>query len=106
MVENKPTEQDPVETAIDKLKPVLSQLGFGSVMGYCSGMALKKIGKAVAFAVGVGFICIQGAVSTGYIDVDWNKVKKDSLSKLDTVRSLTCVTTTPIICWRKNESCR
>mmetsp|Transcript_48184 Transcript_48184/g.73356 ORF Transcript_48184/g.73356 Transcript_48184/m.73356 type:complete len:124 (-) Transcript_48184:79-450(-) len=80
MVENK----DPMETAIDKLKPIISQLGFGSVMGYCSGMAMKKIGKAVAFAVGVGFIAVQTAVSAGYIDVDWGKVKDDSMKKLDT----------------------
>jgi uncharacterized membrane protein (Fun14 family) len=83
MVENK----DPMETAIDKLKPIISQLGFGSVMGYCSGLAMKKIGKAVAFAVGIGFIAVQTAVSGGYIDVDWGKVKDDSLGKLDTVRT-------------------
>ena len=42
-------DQDPVERAIELAKPVLSQLSFGAVMGYCSGTAMKKIGKAVAF---------------------------------------------------------
>ena len=81
MVENK----DPMEKAIDKMKPILAQLSFGSVMGYCSGMALKKVGKAVAFVVGIGFVGLQTAVSMGYIDVDWSKVKNDALKPLDIV---------------------
>jgi uncharacterized membrane protein (Fun14 family) len=83
MVENK---KDPVEAALDKLKPVFQQLTFGGVMGYCSGMALKKIGKAAAFAAGIGFIAVQTAVSAGYIEVDWNKVKGTALKPLDSVR--------------------
>jgi uncharacterized membrane protein (Fun14 family) len=81
MVESK----DPMEQAIDKMKPILAQLSFGSVMGYCSGMALKKVGKAVAFVVGIGFVGLQTAVSMGYINVDWVKVKNDALKPLDTV---------------------
>jgi FUN14 domain-containing protein 1 len=83
MVENK---KDPVEAAIDKLKPMLQQLSFGGVMGYCSGMALKKVGKALAFVVGVGFVGLQLTVSAGYIDVDWGKIKDDALKPLDSVR--------------------
>lgn len=79
MVENK----DPMEVAIEKMKPILAQLSFGSVMGYCSGMALKKVGKAVAFVVGIGFAGLQTAVHMGYIDVDWSKVKNDALKPLD-----------------------
>ena len=82
MVENKP---DPVEQALEKLKPLLSGLSFGSVMGYCSGYAFKKVGKAVAFVVGVGFIGLQAVVSTGYIDVNWGKMKEDALKKVDAV---------------------
>jgi FUN14 domain-containing protein 1 len=82
MVENK---EDPVEAALDKLKPMLQQLSFGSFMGYCSGMALKKVGKAVAFVIGAGFVGLQGAAYCGYIDVDWIKIKDDALKPLDTV---------------------
>jgi uncharacterized membrane protein (Fun14 family) len=93
MVENK----DPVSSAIDKLKPVLAKLGFGSIMGYCSGYATKKVGKMAAFAVGVGFIFFQGLVSTGYITIDWNKVKDDAVKKVDTV-SLQCRFLTHFLC--------
>ena len=76
---------DPVESALDKLKPILSQISFGSVVGYCSGMALKKIGKAVAFVIGVGFIGVQSAVGAGYINVNWKKIQGDTMKPLDTV---------------------
>jgi hypothetical protein len=54
-------------------------------MGYCSAMAMKKIGKAAAFIVGVGFFGVQVAAHLKYIDVDWNKVKDDALKPFDTV---------------------
>lgn len=83
MVENKP---DAVENALEIAKPLAAQLSFGAVMGYCSGMAMKKIGKAVAFGVGVVFIGVQAAASTGYIAVDWVKIKDDTMKKMDKVR--------------------
>lgn len=80
MTENK---NDPVETAIEKLKPVLANVGFGAVMGYCSGYALKQVGKAMAFVIGIGFVGLQTAAATGYIQVDWSKVKDDVSKKID-----------------------
>lgn len=77
------SKEDPVETAIDALRPVLANVGFGAVMGYCSGYALKQVGKAVAFVVGVSFIGLQAAASTGYIRVDWAKVRDDVAKRMD-----------------------
>lgn len=79
---------DPVESAISKLKPVFAQLSFGSIMGYCSGYAAKKVGKAIAFVVGMGFIAVQSAAYTGYINVDWMKIKEDAKKKIDAVREI------------------
>lgn len=76
--------KDVVEGAIDKLKPVLAKLSFGAIMGYCSAMALKKVGKALAIIVGLGFIGMQTAASTGYLAVDWTKIWDDVKSKADT----------------------
>ena len=76
--------KDVVEGAIDKLKPVLAKLSFGAIMGYCSAMAFKKVGKALAIIVGLGFIGMQTASSTGYLAVDWTKVWDDVKSKADT----------------------
>ncbi len=77
---------DAVERALDALKPVVTKLSLGGVMGYCSGMALKKVGKAMAFVVGLGFVAVQSAAYAGYIQVHWGKIADDSIVKrLDSV---------------------
>lgn len=65
--------------------PALNQLGFGGIMGYCSGMAFRRVGKAVGVMAGLGFMGVQAAVASGYVDVDWNKVKNDAIKPFDTV---------------------
>ena len=57
-------------------------------MGYCSGMAFRRVGKAFGVVIGLGFMGVQAAASSGYLQVDWEKVKKDALIEpLDAVRS-------------------
>lgn len=65
--------------------PVANQLGFGGVMGYCSGMAFRRVGRAVGVVIGLGFMGVQAAAASGYIDVDWEKVKGDAIKPFDTV---------------------
>jgi len=84
MVLNKSDNDDPVSSLIEKYKPVLSKITLGSFLGYCSGVASKKIGKALAAGIGVLFVAVQSAAYAGYIDVDWAKVEKDVISKIDT----------------------
>jgi uncharacterized membrane protein (Fun14 family) len=55
-------------------------------MGYCSGMAFRRAGRALGVVIGIGFIGVQSAASLGYIDVDWTKVKNDAIKPLDAVR--------------------
>ena len=71
--------KDAVERALDAMKPMAGPLTFGGIMGYCSGMALKKVGKAVAFVVGLGFVGLQAAAYAGYIELKWEKIGKDSI---------------------------
>lgn len=77
-------EEDPISQILDKVKPYAGKLTFGSLVGYCSGAAAKKIGKALAVVVGLGFIAVQSAAYSGYVDVNWNKVKDDAIAKVDT----------------------
>jgi uncharacterized membrane protein (Fun14 family) len=69
--------------ALEKLKPIFSNLSFGAVMGYCSGTALKKVGRALAVVIGIGFIGLQTAVSAGFITVDWSKISGHVKNKID-----------------------
>mmetsp|Transcript_43629 Transcript_43629/g.105796 ORF Transcript_43629/g.105796 Transcript_43629/m.105796 type:complete len:97 (+) Transcript_43629:540-830(+) len=52
-------------------------------MGYCSGMAFRRVGKAMGVVIGLGFMGLQGAASLGYVAVDWSKIKDDALKPLD-----------------------
>jgi uncharacterized membrane protein (Fun14 family) len=76
---------DPVNQILDAAKPQLSKLSFGGIVGYCSGAAVKKIGKAAAVLAGVAFMAVQSAVYSGYVAVDWNKIKDDAVAQVDTV---------------------
>lgn len=63
----------------------LAQLSLGSVAGFCSGYALKKVSKAAAIAVGVGFVAVQLLRYNGLIsDVDWGHVEETLVRALDT----------------------
>jgi len=91
MVENKEIEKassDPMAMAIDKAKPIIAKISFGTIMGYCSGYALKKAGKLAAIVLGAGFITVQTCVSYGYLEVDWNKVKDDAVKKVKVTVSM------------------
>ena len=88
MPENKDVEKtssDAMAVAIDKAKPIIAKLSFGSVVGYCSGYTIKQIGKMAAVVLGAGFIAVPTCVSMGYIQVDWGKVKGDAIKQVDTV---------------------
>eukprot|EP00934_Nitzschia_sp_Nitz4_P007017 Nitzschia sp. Nitz4//scaffold3_size479765//209991//210438//NITZ4_000088-RA/size479765-augustus-gene-1.565-mRNA-1//1//CDS//3329550722//7007//frame0 len=73
-----------VEAYIKENSAALNQMGFGGVMGLCSGMAFKRVGKAVGVVIGLGFMGVQAAASEGYIDVDWMKVKESAIKPFDT----------------------
>lgn len=75
---------DPIDALIEKSKPLLANISFGAVMGFCSGYAMKKVGKALAFIVGMGFIGLQAAATTGYIQIDWEKLRLDVVKRVDT----------------------
>jgi len=55
-------EEDPISQILEKVKPYAGKLTFGSLVGYCSGAAAKKIGKALAVVVGLGFIAVQSGM--------------------------------------------
>lgn len=54
-------------------------------MGYCSGMAFRRVGRVFGVVIGLGFMGVQAAAASGYIEVDWDKVKNDAIKPFDTV---------------------
>ena len=72
-------------------KPLIKTLSLSSLMGYCSAIAAKRIGKHVAFIAGVGFIVLQGLVHKRFIDVNWKEVQKSVADAVDTVSSFSAL---------------
>ncbi|XP_029941764.1 FUN14 domain-containing protein 1 isoform X2 [Salarias fasciatus] len=56
---------------------VATQLMMGGVTGWCAGYVFQRVGKIAATAVGGGFLLLQIANHSGYVQVDWKKVEKD-----------------------------
>ena len=53
-------EVDAVEKVIlNTVGPLVTKMGYGGVMGFFSGLAMKKVGQIAAFFVGIGFVAIQ-----------------------------------------------
>lgn len=56
--------------------PWVEQLAFGAVAGFVAGYAVKKVGKVVAFALGLLFIAIQLLAWSGFVNVNWVRVQE------------------------------
>ncbi|XP_042666539.1 FUN14 domain-containing protein 1 isoform X2 [Centrocercus urophasianus] len=52
-------------------------LAFCFVLLRCAGFLFQKVGKLAATAVGGGFLLLQIASHSGYVQVDWKRVEKD-----------------------------
>eukprot|EP01138_Halocafeteria_seosinensis_P014441 gb/GECG01014742.1/.p1 GENE.gb/GECG01014742.1/~~gb/GECG01014742.1/.p1 ORF type:complete len:197 (+),score=16.47 gb/GECG01014742.1/:1-591(+) len=60
------------------------QMGIGSVCGFASGYALKKVGKVTAVVFGLGFIGFQIARHQGLVEnPDWQRIEKEITRRLD-----------------------
>ncbi|XP_060866648.1 FUN14 domain-containing protein 1 isoform X1 [Metopolophium dirhodum] len=57
-------------------KSATRQLIFGSASGWATGFIMMKLGKAAAFTVGSGILVLQLANSSGYININWDKLTR------------------------------
>ncbi|MCX6647851.1 MAG: hypothetical protein NTV61_00450 [Candidatus Bathyarchaeota archaeon] len=60
---------------VEILTPLLTQLGVGGVAGLCVGYALKKMGKIVAFIIGLAFIGLELLAYKGIIDIHYDALQ-------------------------------
>jgi uncharacterized membrane protein (Fun14 family) len=72
---------DTLQAGIDSGIP--TQLSYGFISGYCSGYALKKVGKTAAVVFGLGFMSLQTLSYYGYVKVDHGQIRKDVENLLD-----------------------
>lgn len=60
----------------DKVIPLITQLGFGGVIGFCTGFMVKKVSKLAAVIVGLVFVLLQVLSYYGIISIEWGPVKE------------------------------
>ena len=95
-------EVDAVEKVIlNTVGPLLTKLGYGGVMGFFSGLAMKKVGQVAAFFIGIGFVAIQVLQYEGIIQVDFIEVKEKAIEVFDADGDGELTTNDLIIYWRK-----
>ncbi len=98
-------EVDAVEKVIlNTVGPLVTKLGYGGVMGFFSGLAMKKVGQIAAFFVGIGFIAVQVLQHEGVIQVDFLEVKEKAIEVFDADGDGELTTKDLIIYWRKFKS--
>lgn len=61
---------------VDILTPLLTQLGVGGVAGLCVGYALKKLGKLIAFIIGLAFLSLQLLAWKGIININYGALEQ------------------------------
>ncbi|KAM9965665.1 hypothetical protein ACTFIR_005836 [Dictyostelium discoideum] len=70
-----------VPTTSQKIQKVAGVTTMGGALGYCCGIATRKIGTMVLVFVGAIFIVVQLLSSKGYIVVKWDKVSEEHSPK-------------------------
>ena len=63
--------------------PFTPKLTYGFIAGWCSGMALKKVGQVAATVLGLGFVSLQTLQYYGYIEISHDKFKSTVEDALD-----------------------
>jgi len=80
-ISNFPTFSMPATT--EELGQFGGTVSFGTVMGFCTGYALKQAGKAAAVTGGAFFMGLTAAEKAGFVTVHWEKVKETTMKQLD-----------------------
>jgi uncharacterized membrane protein (Fun14 family) len=82
-----------VETATSFM-PLLSTVGFGGIVGFLLGFALKRIMKILAVIAGVFFAALLYLESQHIVNVNWDKLQTISNGILSMIATTTNATST------------
>jgi uncharacterized membrane protein (Fun14 family) len=74
--------------------PFVSTIGFGGIVGFLVGFALKRIMKILAVIAGVFFAALLYLESQHIVNVNWDKIQTISNGVLSTIATTTNATST------------
>mmetsp|Transcript_151407 Transcript_151407/g.282264 ORF Transcript_151407/g.282264 Transcript_151407/m.282264 type:complete len:188 (+) Transcript_151407:74-637(+) len=69
---------------VKELMPTGTAISAGTIVGFCAGLALKKIAMGAAVIFGGIFCFLQGLHYLDYARMNWEKVEHDMIKVLDT----------------------
>jgi uncharacterized membrane protein (Fun14 family) len=78
----------------NNIVPLVSTIGFGGIVGFLVGFALKRIMKILAVIAGVFFAALLYLESQHIVNVNWDKLQIISNSILSTITTTTNATST------------
>ena len=61
----------------------INELSMSSILGICTGIAFKRVGRTIATGIGSIFILIQTLQHYGYIDINFNELNDKAINLLD-----------------------
>ena len=76
------------------IMPFVSTIGFGGIVGFLLGFALKRIMKILAVIAGVFFAALLYLETQHIVNVNWDKLQTISNSVLSTITTTTNATST------------
>ena len=76
------------------IMPLASTIGFGGIVGFLVGFALKRIMKILAVIAGVFFAALLYLESQHIVNVNWDKLQTISNSVLSTITTATTTNAT------------
>lgn len=94
-------KSDLVEELIKRVLPIMSPLGFGGCMGFCTGVVFRELGHKMAYVIGVSFVFLQSLSYMGYISVDYYKISKDAQNVLDADKDGKLTANDAVVMWRE-----
>jgi uncharacterized membrane protein (Fun14 family) len=74
------------------IMPFVSTIGFGGIVGFLLGFALKRIMKILAVIAGVFFAALLYLESQHIVNVNWDKLQTISNGVLSTITTTTAAT--------------
>ncbi|KAJ3130998.1 hypothetical protein HK100_007030 [Physocladia obscura] len=60
-----------------------TEISVATLVGACSGFAVKKIAKGTGLVIGVGFLSLQALSYSGFVKIDWPKIESAIVKRLD-----------------------
>jgi uncharacterized membrane protein (Fun14 family) len=76
---------DNIAAAANNFSPLLTTVGFGVLIGFLIGFAIKKVMKILAIGAGIFFAALMFLESQNIVNINWDKLQIASQNAISTL---------------------